>query len=178
MLCYSTKFSLIISGCTRYALLCVDLPQCKAQARGDSGSVALTCGFNCPRPCRIFPDQGSDLWPLHWQVGFQPLDHQGSLVFTSFLIKYCCGLNCSVTKFCPTNSLQPHGLRHARLPCPSLSPRVRSNSCPLSQWCHPIFSSCPQSFLASGFFPMRWLFASGGQSIGVSASTSILPMNI
>jgi len=80
-------------------------------------------------------------------------------------------------------SLQPHELRHTRPPCP-LSSRVYPNSCPLSWWCHPIisssvnpFSSCPQSFPASGSFPMSQLFASGGQSIGVSASTSVLPMN-
>ena len=82
------------------------------------------------------------------------------------------------------NSLRPHGLQHARLPCPSLSSRVCSNSCPLSRWCHPTisssvisFSSCPQSFPTSGSFPMSRLFASGGQSIGASASTSFLPMN-
>ena len=91
---------------------------------------------------------------------------------------YCC---CSVSKLCPT--LQPHGLHHTSLPCPSLSPWVCSNSCPLSWWCHPTilssvapFSSCPQSFLASGSFPRSWLFISGGQSIGASAS--VLPMNI
>ena len=73
-------------------------------------------------------------------------------------------------------------LQHTRLPCPSLSPRVCSNSCPLSWWCHPTvsssvtFSSCPQSFPASGSFPMSWLFALGGQNIG--ASVSVLPMNI
>ena len=84
-----------------------------------------------------------------------------------------------------SNSLQPHGLQHPRLPCPSLSPRVCLNSCLLSRWCHPAisssvtpFSSCPQSFLASGSFPMSRLFASGGQSIGASASLSVLPMNI
>ena len=84
-----------------------------------------------------------------------------------------------------SNSLRPHGLQHARLPCPSLSPRVSSNSCPLSQWCHPTisssvvpFSSCLQSLPASGSFPMSRLFTSGGQSIGVSASASGLPMNI
>ena len=82
-------------------------------------------------------------------------------------------------------SLWPYGLRHARPPCPSPAPRVYSNSCPLSRWCHPIisssvvpFSSCLQSFPASGSFPMSQLFASGGQNIGVSASTSVLPMNI
>ena len=78
-----------------------------------------------------------------------------------------------------------HGPQHARPPCPSSTSRVYSNSCPLRQWCHPTisssvisFSSCPQSFLASGAFPMSQLFASGGQSIVVSASTSTLPINI
>ena len=77
------------------------------------------------------------------------------------------------------------GLQHARLPCPLLSPRVCSNSCPLNQWCHPTisssiapFSSCPSSFLASGSFPVSQLFTSGGQRIGALASASLLPMNI
>ena len=89
--------------------------------------------------------------------------------------------NCSVV----SDSLQPHGLQHTRLPCPSPSPSVYPNSCPLSWWCHPTtsssiapFSSCPQSFPASGSFPMSWLYTSGGQSIGASASTSVLPMNM
>ena len=84
-----------------------------------------------------------------------------------------------------SDSLPPHRLQHGRLPCPSLSPGVCSNLCPLSQWCHPTisysvtsFSSCPQSFPASGSFPVIQLFASGGQSIGASASASVLPMNI
>ena len=84
-----------------------------------------------------------------------------------------------------SNSLQPHGLKHARLPCPSPTPGVYSNSCPLSQWYHQTisssvvpFSSCPQSFPASGSFPMSQLFTSGGQSFGISASTSVLPMSI
>ena len=83
-----------------------------------------------------------------------------------------------------SNSLWPHGPQNARLPCPSPTPGVYPNSCPLSQRCHPTisssvvpFSSCPQSFLASGSFPMSQLFASGSQSIGVSASASVLPMN-
>ena len=83
-----------------------------------------------------------------------------------------------------SNSLQPHGLQHTRLPCLSATPWTCSDSCPLSQWCHPaisssaiLFSSCPQSFPASGFFPMSQLFTSGGQSTGVSASTSALPVN-
>ena len=84
-----------------------------------------------------------------------------------------------------SDSLQPHGLQHARLPCPSPTPRAYSNSCPLSWRCHPTisssvspFSSCLQSFPATGSFQMSQFFASGGQSIGVSASTSVLPMNI
>ena len=83
------------------------------------------------------------------------------------------------------NSLRPHRLQHARLPCPSPTPRACSNSCPSSQWCHPTispsvipFSSSLQSFPESGAFPMSQFFASGGQSIGVSASASVLPMNI
>ena len=82
------------------------------------------------------------------------------------------------------DSLQPHGLEHARVPCPSLSPGVCSNSCPLSQWCHPTISSsvtpfsCPQSFPASVSFPVSLLFTSGGQMIGASTSASLLQMNI
>ena len=83
-----------------------------------------------------------------------------------------------------TDSLRPHELQHTRNPSPSPTPGVYSNSCPSSQWCHLAilssvvpFSSCPQSLPASGSFPMSQLFAWGGQSIGVSASTSVLPMN-
>ena len=83
-----------------------------------------------------------------------------------------------------SDSLRPHEPQHARPPCPSPTPRVYPNSCPLSWWCHPTisfsvvpFSSCPQSLPASGSFQMSQLFASGGQRIGVSASTSVLPMN-
>ena len=82
-----------------------------------------------------------------------------------------------------SNSLRPHGLQHARLPCPSLSPKLCSNPCPLNQWCYLTtsatpFSFCYQSFPASGSFPVSQLSKSGGQSIGTSASASILPMNI
>ena len=84
-----------------------------------------------------------------------------------------------------SDSLQPHGLQHTRPPCPSPTPGVYSNSSPLSRWCHPTisssvipFSSCLQSFLASGSFQMSQFFASDGQSVGVSASTSVLPLNI
>ena len=97
------------------------------------------------------------------------------LIHTHYLFK------CSVL----SDSLWPHGLQHSRLPCPSPTLRVCSNSCPLSLWCHPTisssvtpFSSCPQSFPASGSFPMSQLFTSGGQSITTSTSASVLPMNI
>ena len=83
-----------------------------------------------------------------------------------------------------SDSLRPHWLQHTRLPCPSPTLRVHSNSCPSSWWCHPTISSsiipfsfCLQSFPALGSFLMSQFFASGGQSIGVSASTSVLPMN-
>ena len=93
----------------------------------------------------------------------------------------------SVAQSCPT--LRPHKPQHTRPPCPSPTPGVHSNSCPLSQWCHPTisssvipFSSCLQSFPASGSFPVNQLFPPGGQSIGASASASasapVLPMNI
>ena len=84
-----------------------------------------------------------------------------------------------------SDSLRPHGLQHARPPCPSPTPGAYSNSCPLSRWCHSTisssftpFSSCPQSFPASGSFSMSQFFTSGGKSIGISASTSVLLMNI
>ena len=89
--------------------------------------------------------------------------------------------SCSVM----SDSLRSHGLLHARSPCPTPTPGVCSNSCPSSQWCHPTisssvipFSSCLQSFPASGSFPVSQFFASGGQSIGVSAPASVLPMNL
>ena len=100
-----------------------------------------------------------------------PLHHLGwSVPFT-----------CSVV----SDSLWPRESQHTRPPCPSPAPRVDSNSCPLSRWCYLTISSsaspfsfCLQSFPASGSFPVCWLFTSGGQSIGVSASASILPTNI
>ena len=83
-----------------------------------------------------------------------------------------------------SDSLQPHESQRSRPPCPSPTPRVYSNSCPSSWWCHPAisssvipFSSCPQSLPASGSFPVSQLFTWGGQSIGISASVSVLPMN-
>ena len=97
-------------------------------------------------------------------------------MYFQFIVQFSCSVVC--------DSLQPHEPQHARPPCPSPTHGAYPNSCPFSLWCHPTisssvipFSSCPQSFSASGSFQMSQLFASGGQSIGVSASTSILSMN-
>ena len=102
-------------------------------------------------------------------------------LWSKFSVPHCCCF--SVAKSCLT--LWPHGLLQAKLPCPSLSPGICSNSCPLGWWCYPaifssaaLFSFCPQSFPAAESFPMCWLFSSGGQNIGASASASVLPMNI
>ena len=93
-----------------------------------------------------------------------------------------CLLSVQFSRSVVSNSLWPHESQHARPPCPSPTPRVHPNSCPLSWWCHPTisssvvpFSSCPQSFPAPGSFPVSQLVASGGQSTGVSASASVLP---
>ena len=102
------------------------------------------------------------------------------LTFIHFLDIQSVQFSCSVV----SNSLWSHELQHTRPPCPSPTPGIYPNSCPSSRWCHPTisssvfpFSSCPQSLPASGSFPMSQLFASGGQSIGVSASASVPPMN-
>ena len=113
-----------------------------------------------------------------WRVGQDLVTEQQLLNNTEFSsVQFS-----SVAQSCLT--LQPHESQHARPPCPSPTPGVYSNSCPLSQWCHPAisssvipFSSCPQSLPASGSFPTSQLFTWGGQSIVVSASTSVLPMN-
>ena len=104
------------------------------------------------------------------------------IIFT--LVKIFLFISVQFSHSVMSGSLRLYGLQHARPPCSSQTPGVYPNSCPLSQWCHPTtsssivpFSSCPQSFAASGSFPMSQHFASGGWSIGVSASTSVLPMN-
>ena len=105
----------------------------------------------------------------------------------SVSLKHATFISCSVQFICSvvSDSLRPHGLQHSRPPCPSPTPGVHSNSCPLSRWCHQTisssvvpFSSCLQSFPASGSFQMSQHFTSDGQSIGLSSSTSVLPMNI
>ena len=116
---------------------------------------------------------GWDKWP--WKMAVKGKERDGCLM--ELLLSSSSSF--SVAQSCLT--LRPHGLRHAELPCPSPSPGVCSNSCPSSQWCHPTisssvipFSSCLQSFLAWGPFPMSWLFTSSGQNIGASAS--VLPV--
>ena len=123
----------------------------------------------------------SPTWLIDWV-------HSWSLTMFQFNIyNYPLRVSFSSVQFSHSvmsNSLQPHGLQHARPPCPSPTPRVHSSSCPLSRWYHPTisfsvvpFSSPLQSFPASGSFQISQLFASGGQSTGVSASASGLPMN-
>ena len=104
---------------------------------------------------------------------------------TAFFVKFHSLLLLLFSHSVVSDYSQSHGLQHTRLPCPSPSPGACSDSCPLSQWYHPTisssvvpFSSHLQAFPASGSFPMSQFFASGGQSIGVSASASVLPMNI
>ena len=98
--------------------------------------------------------------------------------------RFACNTSVQFSHSVMSNSLWPHGLQHARPPCSSPTPRACSDSCPSSRWCHPTisssvipFSSCLQSFPASGSVPTSQFFSSGGQSVGVSASKSILPMN-
>ena len=100
------------------------------------------------------------------------------------LYKLCSSYSVQFSHSIVSDSLWPHESQHARPPCPSPTPGVHSNSCPSSRWCHPAISSsvvsffsCPQSLPASESFPMSQLLAWSGQSIGVSASTSVLPMN-
>ena len=119
-----------------------------------------------------------NLWCIHNIHGRK--QSKFTLEILLFFVWLSVQFSCSVV----SDSLQPHGLQHTRPPCPSPAPGVYSNSCPSSQWCHPTISSsvvpfprCLQSFPASGSFQMNQLFASDGQRIGASASTSILPMN-
>ena len=106
------------------------------------------------------------------------------LIFIIRTLQFCIIVSVQFSRSVVSNSLRPHGLQHARPPCPSPTPGVCSNLCPLSRWCHPPISSsvvpffsCLQSFPVSGSFQMSQFFTSGSQSIGASASTSVLPMN-
>ena len=117
----------------------------------------------------------------HWQCIFRVMKYSYALKHNNPVFIIC---SVQFSHSVVSDSLRPHELQHARPPCLSPAPGVHSNPCPLSQWCHPTilssvvpFSSCSQSFPASGSFPMSQLFAWDGQSIGVSASASVLPMN-
>ena len=145
--------------------------------------------------CCILYDWHEDrflIWPRdHFCWFLQSLLHLGiwgtGCIFVHLPSCSLSYLSCDSVQFSRSimsNSLWPHGLQHPRPPCLSPTPRVYSNSCPLSWWCHPtilssvvLFSSCLQSFPASGSFPVGHFFTSGGQSIGVSASASVLLMN-
>ena len=138
-------------------------------------SLFLWTSLYLPPPTSFYPSRlaQSPVWTLASYSKF-PL----AIYFT-----YMCSVQFSHSVL--SNSLQPHGLQYARLFCPSPTPRAYSNSCPLSWWYHPTisssvvpFSSCLQFFPTSGSFQMSQSFTSSGKSIGVSASTSVLPMNI
>jgi len=130
------------------------------------------------------PRPGMEPCSLHWQLDSQPLNH--SVQLQRLGQDWVTELNWTeFSRSVLSDSLWPHGLQHARLPCPSPTPGAYSNSRPSSWWCHPTisssvipFSSHLQSFPASGYFPMSQFFTSDGQSIGASASASVLPMNI
>ena len=125
----------------------------------------------------------------HLQISVSHTQNDGTGFYSLWVLFHCrfyrsqfssVQFSCSVV----SDSLRPRESQHTRPPCPSTTPRVYSDSCPSSRWCHPAispsvvpFSSCPQSFPASGSFPMSQFFTSGGQSIAVSASTSVLPVN-
>ena len=148
----------------------------------------MQCVCVCPQPTgtqskvekgknRLLRGLKENIKYIHWYL-FQWV---GTRVQDMFCILLLLLFSCQVV----STSLQPHGLQHVRLPCPSPSAGVCPSLCPLHWWCHPTisssvipFSSCLQSFPASGSFPMSRLFPSGCQSIGVSASASVLPMSI
>ena len=140
-------------------------------------------GLQSTRSQRVRHNWATNAFTYLWisEISFNELRHLNPIKASCLLglinLLFSCSVNLTLC--------DPNGLQHARLPCPSLTPRVCSNLSPLSQWCHPtilfsfvLFSSCPQSFPASGSFPVSRLFASGGQSIGASASASVLLMNI
>ena len=136
-----------------------------------------------PGEGNAYPLQYSFLGESHGQrnlVGYSTWGHKESNMPEQLTLTLSVQFSCSAM----FNCLWPHGLQHSRLSCPSPTPGTYSNSCPSSQWCHPAnsssvipFSSCLQAFPPSGSLPMSHYFVSGGQSIGASASASVLTMN-
>ena len=143
--------------------------------------------------CWLFPDAQQDVeylepWSYNWEIFvispgsvLAKWVNMGNLHNLTELLSYTVQFSSSVV----SDSLQTHGSQHAKPPCPSPTPGVHPDSCPLNQWFHPAisftvvpFSSCPQSLPASGSFPISQFFTSGGQSTGALASASVLPMNI
>ena len=148
---------------------------------GGASGKELTCQCRGHKRLGFNPWVERTPWRRAWQPS--PIFLPGESHWQRSPVGYS---TCSVqfSRSVVSNSLRPHELQHARPPCPSPTPGVHPNPCPLSRWCHPTilssvipFSSCPKSFPASGSFQMSQLFASGGQSIGVSASTSVPPIN-
>ena len=138
----------------------------------------LSIGFSKPEYWSGLPFPSPGDLPTPGIKATSPALHVDSLPIESFS-------SVQFSRSVLSDSLRPHESQHTRPPCPSPTPRVHSNSCPLSRWCHPAisssvfpFSSCPQSLPASEYFPMSQLFAWGGQSIRASPSASVLPMNI
>ena len=136
--------------------------------------------FSCFRPRTGFKDVITGSHSLKFVM--PSIRYKDSEV--NLLPKKACNTSVQFSHSVVSDALWPHEPQHARPPCPSQTPGVYSNSCPSSRWCHSAisssvipFSSCPQSFSVLGSFPMRQLFAWGGQSIGVSASASVLPVN-
>ena len=156
-----------------------------------SKSILPNPRFNpCKRQLLIVPGNVNwTNWTLKWWERYNSMTWKRPFTLPLGIKQKACWPIAVVTsvqfsRSVMSDSLRPHEPQHARPPCPSPTPRVYSNSCPLSRWCHPTisssvvpFSSCLQSFPASGTFQMSQLFASGGQSIGVSASASVLPKN-
>ena len=123
--------------------------------------------------------------PLLFMINLYSLIAESKIIKWRILQLFPCIATVKFSHSVTSNSLWPHGLHHVRPPCQSPTLGAYSNSCPLSQWCHPTisssvvsFSSYLQSFPASGFFPVSQFFESDGQSVGISASASVLPMNI
>ena len=180
-----TEFDLVLPfflGCV-CAQSCLTLWDTRYGSPPGSSVHGDTLGKNIGVVCHallqgILPTQGSNpslLQLLHWHANFPPLSYLGSPFLRQLLL-----FSYSIM----SNSLQLHGLQNSRHPCPSPSLGVCSNSCPLHWWCHSTilssvvpFSSCLQSFPASGSFPKSQLFASGVRSIEASVLASVLPMN-